>query len=95
MTTKAEEVGIDIPNTLPPSHRSNSSTYIPSSVTQDHQSQLEENDIGAELTRTTTLQSVQKKMTDILDNPIFAGFLLILAGVAIAFQAGTSFIQLP
>lgn len=94
MTTKAEEVGIDIPTTtLPPSHHSNSSTYIQSSVTQD-QSQ-EENNIGTELTRTTTLQSVQKKMTDILDNPIFAGFLLILAGIAIAFQAGTSFICLP
>lgn len=42
-----------------------------------------------ELTRTTTrTSSVQKKMTDLLDNPIFSGFLLIVAGFCIAFQAG-------
>ncbi|CAO3607526.1 unnamed protein product [Mucor hiemalis] len=83
MTTKEEEVGIDIPD-LPTSKYSNSSTHNQSSVTQE---QVEDN-IGTELSRTSTLQSVQKKMTDILDNPIFAGFLLILAGIAIAFQAG-------
>lgn len=85
MTTKEEQVGIDIPD-LPTSKYSNSSTHNQSSVTQE---QVEDN-IGTELSRTSTLQSVQKKMTDILDNPIFAGFLLILAGIAIAFQAGKS-----
>ncbi|KAI9472361.1 MAG: hypothetical protein EXX96DRAFT_583781 [Benjaminiella poitrasii] len=40
------------------------------------------------LTRTSTIQSAQKKMSDLLDNPIFTVFLLILAGISIAFQAG-------
>ncbi|CAO0796789.1 unnamed protein product [Mucor circinelloides] len=72
---------------------SDSSTTHNSIVTQDQTPKTEvdnTNDVelGHQLTRTSTIQSVQKKMTDLLDNPIFSGFLLILAGVAIAFQAG-------
>lgn len=79
------EVGIDIP----PSNHSDSSTHTQIAVTQDQTKEEEEGQqIGIELTRTTTIQSVQKKMTDLLDNPIFSGSLLILAGIAIAFQAG-------
>ncbi|KAG1123913.1 hypothetical protein G6F42_010109 [Rhizopus arrhizus] len=71
---------------------SDSSTTHNSIVTQDQTPKTEvdnTNDVelGHQLTRTSTIQSVQKKMTDLLDNPIFSGFLLILAGVAIAFQA--------
>lgn len=50
--------------------------------------QEEKEDSEHTLTRTSTIQSVQKKMSDLLDNPIFSGFLLILAGFCIAFQAG-------
>jgi hypothetical protein len=79
------EVEIDIPSL----NHFEPSTHTQSVVTQD-QFKEEGNfePIGTELTKTATIQSVQKKMTDILDNPIFAGFLLILAGIAIAFQAG-------
>lgn len=73
-------------------HSDSSTTHNPI-VTQDQTPKTEvdnTNDVelGHQLTRTSTIQSVQKKMTDLLDNPIFSGFLLILAGVAIAFQAG-------
>jgi hypothetical protein len=71
---------------------SNSSTTHISSVTQDQPKPetdpVNDVELGHQLTRTSTIQSVQKKMTTLLDNPIFSGFLLILAGVTIAFQAG-------
>lgn len=73
---------------------SDSSTTHNSIVTQDQTTTKTEVDntndveLGHQLTRTSTIQSAQKKMTDLLDNPIFSGFLLVLAGISIAFQAG-------
>ncbi|KAI7898531.1 uncharacterized protein BX663DRAFT_524462 [Cokeromyces recurvatus] len=59
-------------------------------VTQEKSHQEEDFEINNnnELTRTSTLQSVQKKMTNLLDNIVFAAFLIIIAGACVAFQAG-------
>ncbi|GAA5815484.1 hypothetical protein MFLAVUS_008996 [Mucor flavus] len=61
---------------------------IPSSESSVTRNQKNEHTLGTELTRTTTLESAREKMQTLLDNPIFSGFLLIMAGIAIAFQAG-------
>ncbi|GAA5796625.1 hypothetical protein HPULCUR_001998 [Helicostylum pulchrum] len=60
---------------------------IPSSESSVTRNQKNEHTLGTELTRTTTLESAREKMQTLLDNPIFSGFLLIMAGIAIAFQA--------
>jgi hypothetical protein len=63
-------------------------------VTQQEDHSIHDIEKGIPLTRTTTilslqtLKSVQKKMSDALDNYYLAAFLLIVAGICIAFQAG-------
>lgn len=64
---------------------------IPSSESSVTRNQKDEHTLGTELTRTTTLESAREKMQTLLDNPIFSGFLLIMAGIAIAFQAGKKY----
>ncbi|KAI8645717.1 hypothetical protein BD408DRAFT_440740 [Parasitella parasitica] len=73
---------------------SDSSTATHNSVVTQDQPKTETDDVcndielGHQLAKTSTAESVQKKVKKILDKPIFFGFLLILSGIAIAFQAG-------
>lgn len=55
---------------------------------QEDQEQLEQPELGTELTRISTLETIQKKVTTLLDNPLVPGALMILAGMTVAFQAG-------
>ncbi|KAI8057563.1 uncharacterized protein B0P05DRAFT_591258 [Gilbertella persicaria] len=61
-------------------------------VTQDQyiKEHHQENDIelGPQLTRVSTKESVKKAVNFTFNGPVFAGLLLVLAGAAIAFQAG-------
>jgi hypothetical protein len=96
-TSSPDQVEIDIRF-----EDSSTSTNIPSvtqhnqltkkeekTLVQEHEDQeQQQQESGTELTRTSTVQTVHKKMTDLLGNPFFSGVLLILAGSAIAFQAG-------
>jgi hypothetical protein len=68
-------------------NHSTASTNIEPAVTQD---QLSEKQTDQASYR--SIYSVKKKLSNMLDNPIFAGFLLILAGISIAFQAGNKYI---
>jgi hypothetical protein len=89
---------VDVPNSTCLSSSCNHptlSTDIEPTVTQDQPTEKPtDEEAGHQLTRTSTIQSAKKKMSTILDNPIFSGFLLILAGISIAFQAGKNILSL-
>lgn len=66
-----------------------SSTGNEPTVTQDQLSEKPtDEEVGHQLTKTSTVRSVKKTVTTIFDKPIFSGTLLILSGISIAFQAG-------
>ncbi|CEP12635.1 hypothetical protein [Parasitella parasitica] len=89
MTDKAQNksIGSDL------AHSDSSTATHSSMVTQDQpkaEADVVCNDVelGHQLAKTSTIQSAQKTMKKLLDKPIFFGLLMVLAGIAIAFQAG-------